>query len=65
MITLLNAKNSVCSREQIVGECESLSDTYSKSLDVIIGRLRTKLNDKSKNPRYLHAIRGTGYKLAQ
>lgn len=65
MITLLNAKNTVCSREQIVGECESLSDSYSKSLDVIIGRLRAKLNDKSKNPRYLHAIRGTGYKLAQ
>jgi two-component system OmpR family response regulator len=65
LMVLLKAKRSVCSREQIVGACASLSDSYSKSLDVIIGRLRVKLNDKSKTPRYLHSIRGTGYKLVQ
>jgi len=63
LFVLLEAKGSVISREQIVNACESLSDSYSKSLDVIIGRLRNKLGDQSKNPRYLHAIRGLGYKL--
>jgi len=65
MFCLLRNKNGVVSREQIVECCESLSDSYSKSLDVIIGRLRTKLGDDSKNPRYLHSIRGLGYKITQ
>ena len=62
---LLNAKGQTCSREQIVGSCESLSDSYSKSLDVIVGRLRSKLGDQSKSPTYLHVIRNMGYKLCQ
>ena len=65
MLCLLRNKNAVVSREQIVESSESLSDSYSKSLDVIIGRLRTKLGDDSKNPRYLHSIRGLGYKISQ
>ena len=65
MIALLKNKNGIVSREQIVNECESLSDSYSKSLDVIIGRLRTKLNDNSKKPKYIHSIRGLGYKITQ
>lgn len=65
LISLLRNKNAIVSREQIVNECESLSDSYSKSLDVIIGRLRNKLGDDSKKPNYLHSIRGMGYKLSQ
>lgn len=65
LLALLCSKNSILSREQIVGECQSLGDSYSKSLDVIIGRLRLKLGDSSKNSRYLHSIRGLGYKLSQ
>lgn len=65
MLSLLSNTNAVVSREQIVESCESLSDSYSKSLDVIIGRLRSKLGDDSKNPKYLHSIRGLGYKLSQ
>jgi len=65
MICLLTHTNAVVSREQIVESCESLSDSYSKSLDVIIGRLRAKLGDDSKKPHYLHSIRGLGYKLSQ
>lgn len=63
--TLLKNKNAIVSREQIINECDSLSDVSSKSLDVIIGRLRSKLGDNSKNPNYLHSIRGLGYKLTQ
>jgi two-component system, OmpR family, response regulator len=65
MICLLKNKNTIVSRDQIVNECESLSDSYSKSLDVIIGRLRTKLEDDSKKPKYIHSIRGLGYKISQ
>lgn len=62
---LLNNENGICSRDQIVNECDSLSDSYSKSLDVIIGRLRTKLGEDSKNSRHIHSIRGLGYRLIQ
>jgi len=62
---LISKKDAIVSREEIVDNCESLTDSYSKSLDVIIGRLRTKLNDNPKKPKYLHSIRGLGYKLTQ
>lgn len=65
MLCLLSNKNGVVSREQIVESCGSLSDSYSKSLDVIIGRLRTKLGDDAKHSKYLHSIRGLGYKISQ
>ena len=65
MFCLLKNKNAVVSREQIVHESDSLSDSYSKSLDIIISRLRIKLGDDSKNSKYLHSIRGLGYKLSQ
>jgi len=51
------------SREQLVYNCNSLKDKGSKSLDVIMGRLRTKIGDSSKNPQYIHSVRGIGYKL--
>lgn len=65
MLCLLKNKNTIVSRKQIVSECESLTDSYSKSLDVIIGRLRTKLDDDSKNPKYIHSVRGLGYKISE
>jgi len=51
------------SREQLVYNCKSLKDKGSKSLDVIIGRLRNKIGDSSKNPKYIQSVRGIGYKL--
>ena len=51
------------SREQLVYNCKSLKDKDSKSLDVIIGRLRTKIGASSKNPKYIFSVRGIGYKL--
>lgn len=51
------------SREQLVYNCKSLKDKDSKSLDVIIGRLRTKIGDNSKSPKHICSVRGIGYKL--
>ena len=51
------------SREQLVYHCKSLKDKDSKSLDVIIGRLRTKIGDSSKAPKHIFSVRGIGYKL--
>lgn len=62
---LISKKDGIVSREEIVSKCESLTDSYSKSLDVIIGRLRTKLNDNPRKSQYIHSVRGLGYKLTQ
>lgn len=51
------------SREQLVYNCKSLKDKDSKSLDVIIGRLRAKIGDNSKSPKHIFSVRGIGYKL--
>jgi len=51
------------SREQLVYNCKSLKDKGSKSLDVIIGRLRVKIGESSKTPQHIHSVRGIGYKL--
>ncbi|EAC1615032.1 response regulator transcription factor [Campylobacter jejuni] len=51
------------SREQLVSRCKNLKDKDSKSLDVIIGRLRVKIGDSSKSPKYIFSVRGIGYKL--
>ncbi|MCX2682497.1 response regulator transcription factor [Campylobacter sp. MIT 21-1685] len=51
------------SREELVSRCKSLKDKDSKSLDVIIGRLRVKIGDSSKSPKHIFSVRGIGYKL--
>ena len=38
-------------------------DTSNKSIDVIIGRIRQKLNENSKEPKYIQSVRGIGYKF--
>ena len=36
----------------------------SRSLDVHIAHLRRKLEDDPASPRYLHTVRGVGYRVA-
>lgn len=51
------------SREELASSCRSLREKDSKSLDVIIGRLRIKIGDSSKDPKHIFSVRGIGYKL--
>lgn len=60
---LLSQHGFSVSREQLVYHCKSLKDKDSKSLDVIIGRLRAKIGESSKAPKHIFSIRGIGYKL--
>ncbi len=36
-------------------------DGLGRNIDVRVGRLRTKLGDDAKNPRWIKAVRGVGY----
>lgn len=59
-------KNSkrVLTREQIMDELRGLEwEAYDRSVDVLISRLRTKLGDSKKTPKFIKTIWGTGYKF--
>ena len=63
---MLKKEGGAITREEFIYNCENISeDSTNKSIDVIIGRIRTKLGDDPKEPKYIHAIRGVGYKLGQ
>ena len=63
---MLKKEGGAITREEFIYNCENISeDSTNKSIDVMIGRLRAKLGDDPKEPRYIHAIRGVGYKLVQ
>ena len=63
---LIKKEGGVVSREELVYNCSSISeDSSNKSIDVIISRIRQKMGDDPKTPRYIHSIRGIGYRLTQ
>lgn len=63
---LIKKEGGAISREEFIYNCSAISENSSnKSIDVIISRIRSKLGEDPKNPRYIHAIRGIGYKLEQ
>jgi two-component system OmpR family response regulator len=61
---LIKKSGFVVSREELLSNVDSIKyeSTY-KSIDVLIGRVRGKIEDNSKKPRYIISIRGVGYKL--
>ena len=61
---MIQKSNCAISRVELINHSLSLDDEKeSRSLDVIISRIRQKLGENSKNPRYIHSIRGIGYRL--
>ena len=57
---MLNSPGKVFSRESI-GKLIKIDK--ERSVDVVITRLRKKIEDSPKNPKYLQTIRGEGYVL--
>lgn len=54
----------VFSRERLMELLRGIDwETYDRSVDVLISRLRQKLNDNPKQPRYIKTIWGSGYKF--
>ena len=60
LIEMLSNPGKTFSREEI-GKISSISQ--ERSIDVMITRLRQKLEINPKNPKYLQTIRGEGYVL--
>ncbi len=63
---LLKKEGGVVSREELIYNVEAISEeSTNKSIDVIIGRIRQKLGEVPKDPKYIHSVRGIGYKFTQ
>ena len=60
LLEMLSNPGKTYSREEI-GKISEISQ--ARSIDVMITRLRQKLEFDSKNPKYLQTIRGSGYVL--
>ena len=55
----------VLTREQLMEIAKgSAEESFDRSIDVHVSRLRHKLGDDSKRPQFLKTVRGTGYVLA-
>jgi len=60
---LLNP-GSILTRDYLANNAESISwESSERTIDVIISRIRKKLGEESRQPRYIHSIRGSGYKF--
>lgn len=61
---LIKKAGFVISREELLSNVDSIKyeSTY-KSIDVLIGRVRNKIEDNTRKPKYILSIRGVGYKL--
>lgn len=61
---MMQKERSAISREEMLLNIASIHyESSLKSIDVMMGRLRQKIGDDMKNPRYIVAVRGIGYKF--
>jgi two-component system, OmpR family, response regulator RegX3 len=62
---LLREAGTVLSRERLIDEVWDTNWFGStKTLDVHVSSLRRKLGDDSQNPRFIHTVRGVGFRFA-
>jgi DNA-binding response OmpR family regulator len=62
---LLRNAGRVLTRDQILDELRGLEwDAFDRSIDVLVSRLRHKLGDDPRRPRYVRTVWGKGYCFA-
>jgi len=64
MSYLIEKAGYAVSRQELLTNVESIKyESSYKSIDVLIGRIRNKIEKDPKKPQYIISIRGVGYKL--
>lgn len=59
---LIDAPNKVLSRERLFELTrENDYDSFDRAVDIQIGRIRKKIGDDPKDPKYIKTVRGAGY----
>jgi len=60
---LVRNRGRVLTRERILDETRGVDwEAYDRSIDVLVSRLRQKLGDDARRPRFIRTVRGTGYR---
>ena len=62
-IYLVENKNKISSREQILNASSLDFNTKNRTIDMHISNIRAKIGDDSKNPKYIKSVWGIGYKF--
>jgi two-component system, OmpR family, response regulator RegX3 len=61
----MSEAGSVVTRERLIDEVWDVNWFGStKTLDVHVSGLRRKLGDDSSSPRFIHTVRGVGFRFA-
>jgi two-component system phosphate regulon response regulator OmpR len=59
---LVKNQGKVLNRDQILDELHGIEwEAFNRSVDILISRLRHKLKDDPKNPKYIKTVWGSGY----
>jgi two-component system alkaline phosphatase synthesis response regulator PhoP len=62
---LIGQRGKVVSRDELLAQVwEYQRGVSSRTIDVHIAWLRQKLEDNPQSPRYIHTVRGVGYRFA-
>lgn len=59
----VNNLNKIISREDIVNQTSLKYDTKNRTVDMHVSNIRFKIDDNSKEPKYIKSIWGIGYKF--
>jgi len=66
LVAMAERAGRVLSREQLMDAVKGeMPDTFDRSIDVHIGRLRAAIEDDVKQPRRIVTVRGAGYVFAR
>ena len=61
---LMESRGRVLTRDAVLQALRGIdADVYDRSVDMLVSRLRRKLDDDSRSPRWIKTIRGTGYQF--
>jgi two-component system phosphate regulon response regulator OmpR len=61
---LVQHSGQVLTRDQLMERLKGLEhEAFDRSVDVLVSRLRQKLKDDPRKPRYIRTVYGTGYEF--
>jgi len=63
IVLLLKNSNKVISREEILRNTSLREDTRNRTIDMHISNIRFKIDDDSKDTKYIKSVWGIGYKF--
>jgi len=61
---LMESRGRVMSRDRLMERLRGIdADVYDRSIDMLISRLREKLDDEPRKPRFIRTVRMGGYQF--